>query len=169
MAQFFCGGVVHSVSDSLHPIPRSKINEATAGRKHLRTTSRLGTRVWPACKDFVWCKKLYPTPPCREKWLICPITEADGQRGHAPSRAGSPAAQSSPLPEINQLPCVWCKKRRGRRCGKDRFLQTIVSRAGVRLDICILEVQNSCKEILHTSLVAMPEMLVERIKECRIH
>lgn len=49
-------------------------------------------------------------------------------------------------------------------------MPTIVSRAGVRLDICILEMQNSCKEILHTfSLVAMPEMLVERIKACRMH
>lgn len=49
-------------------------------------------------------------------------------------------------------------------------MQTDTSRAGVRLGICISEVQKHCKETAHTlHVVGMPEILAERINARRIH
>lgn len=87
MAQFFCGAAVHNGSDTLHPNPRSKINEAAIGQRPLRTTSRLGIRVLPAVKDFVWCEELCPTLPCQGEMTDPISTETDGQGRQAPSRA----------------------------------------------------------------------------------
>lgn len=69
--------------------------------------------------------------------------------GDTPSRTLDPDAAALTLqvpPEINQVLCVRCKKQRRKGEGQGRFLQTGVNRSGVRLDICILEVQKPCKE-----------------------